>query len=574
MTEISTSDLLKIVKEKSKSKKKGSVAAKKLLPIVRTIRGLEMFEELGIEIKCPHCKSVHYKKNGSGRMKCLDCGKTFNPTSNTFMDGFDFSLDEWRDIISHFLLNGKIKNLVLNDKELKPHQSWFLKHKIMFCLASIPQPKLTGIVQIDETSFRESQKGKHELVSFYHKKHKRIARRRYQASNTGVWGTEFVTVIAATDNFGNAIAKTVCLGAVTYELLLKEIDDMVITPLCVCSDNNPIYEQWCDARTYKHWIKPSTYERTRRLYGYIEKSNKHPVLTEEEKINNEKILELMFKEKSGPTIHNSGPMTYDAYKLMVRENDLSLNTCNSLHSLLKKKIIHESRNIGSQYLQDFVGSTVYLYNWEKRHKTKYIGLKEQTDEIIKDMIQNGLNTTHQELMDRKLYFENQPSEHENKKQAKKLKEAREIITLGEEAFEGNSEITEIFDKRKCFKAMKVHRINQLCKIFGIPSGQKLSLTKKIEALSKLPNANEIIFYEIYLTHYASDEVIDYARDVQYLDKPKQKKRGRPRKTDAIKIPNPVQINIPTNEDLFTYQEDEIDEDYIILDEVDEMNPND
>ena len=77
---------------------------------------------------------------------------------------------------------------------------WLWRMKIIHALASIPMPKLTGIVQIDEIFIRESQKGSRELVSTINKSDIRMHRYGRRPSKLGIMDPEFATVISAIDN--------------------------------------------------------------------------------------------------------------------------------------------------------------------------------------------------------------------------------------------------------------------------------------------------------------------------------------------------------------------------------------
>lgn len=59
---------------------------------------------------------------------------------------------------------------------------WLWRLKLIHSIATLPQPTLTGNIQIDETFIRESQKGSRKLTS-YIKGEERKARYGLQPSN-------------------------------------------------------------------------------------------------------------------------------------------------------------------------------------------------------------------------------------------------------------------------------------------------------------------------------------------------------------------------------------------------------
>lgn len=77
---------------------------------------------------------------------------------------------------------------------------WFWRMKLIHALADMPMPNLTGVVQVDETFIRESQKGSRKLSSMIGNHVERKARYGRQPSHYGVMGAEFATVVTAIDN--------------------------------------------------------------------------------------------------------------------------------------------------------------------------------------------------------------------------------------------------------------------------------------------------------------------------------------------------------------------------------------
>ena len=81
---------------------------------------------------------------------------------------------------------------------------WLWRMKLIHSIANLPQPKLTGNIQIDETFVRESQKGSRELVSYINGE-KRTPRYGKAPSKYGITGAEFATITTAIDNRGYSI---------------------------------------------------------------------------------------------------------------------------------------------------------------------------------------------------------------------------------------------------------------------------------------------------------------------------------------------------------------------------------
>ena len=111
-----------------------------------------------------------------------------------------------------------------------------------------------------------------------------------------------------------------------------------------------------------------------------------------------------------------------------------------------------------------------------------------------------------------------------------MKKARNIIVYKsndeqeKSAYEGDDETAQfLFNKRKFFSLLVTVRLNELIKQYGLyQKGAKKR--EKIDKLCALSNAEDIIFYEIYLHRYGSIE--EFEKAIKAV--PKKKKRGRPK----------------------------------------------
>jgi len=99
---------------------------------------------------------------------------------------------------------------------------WLWRLKLIIATANIPMPILSGIIQVDETFVRESQKGSRHLKSMVAQTEERKSRYGRQSSKFGVIGSEFATVVIAIENRGFWVCKVASLGKLStnvfYEL--------------------------------------------------------------------------------------------------------------------------------------------------------------------------------------------------------------------------------------------------------------------------------------------------------------------------------------------------------------------
>lgn len=131
--------------------------------------------------------------------------------------------------------------------------------KLIHALASMPMPKLTGIIQVDEIFIRESQKGSRNLVSTINKAETRNPHYGRRPSKLGIMRPEFATVVTAIDNRGYCVCKVSSLGKLTNELFVDLFESHFVNPAYLCSDANSIYENYCNLKNIPHYERPSNY---------------------------------------------------------------------------------------------------------------------------------------------------------------------------------------------------------------------------------------------------------------------------------------------------------------------------
>ena len=149
---------------------------------------------------------------------------------------------------------------------------WLWRMKFIHSIANLPQPKLTGNIQIDETFIRESQKGSRNLVS-YIKGEERIARYRLNPSKYEIMRSEFSIITTAIDNKGYSACFVSCLGKLSSELFVNLFDEYLESPSYICTDSNSIYNKYCEINNIPHYIKSSNYDRLLDEYDLSNKTN-------------------------------------------------------------------------------------------------------------------------------------------------------------------------------------------------------------------------------------------------------------------------------------------------------------
>jgi transposase-like protein len=130
----------------------------------------DRFSEVSINnCLCPHCKSNNIIKRGihknNQKFYCKSCFKRFSLKTNSIFFHTHKNIELWYQYMDLMTKKYTLREIV---KELKGKislptaQLW--RHKILSAITSLKSEKLNGIIEADETYFRESQKGYRNLT--------------------------------------------------------------------------------------------------------------------------------------------------------------------------------------------------------------------------------------------------------------------------------------------------------------------------------------------------------------------------------------------------------------------------
>ncbi|WGN88630.1 hypothetical protein [Ligilactobacillus faecis] len=112
----------------------------------------------------------------------------------------------------------------------------------------MPVPKLTGVVQVDETFICERQKESRELTSTLDKEIERKPRYARNPSKFGVVNSKFATVVTTIDNHSYRTCKVSNLEKLFPELFFDLFDNYFANISFLCSDTDNIYEDYYQLR--------------------------------------------------------------------------------------------------------------------------------------------------------------------------------------------------------------------------------------------------------------------------------------------------------------------------------------
>lgn len=215
----------------------------KINKLLKSLREARFSSGLG----CVHCGSTDVKRNGKYRSRqrylCKDCGKSFNDMTNTPFSGSHYP-EKWVKYIE-LMVEGDTLPKIADKLQIHISTAFYWRHKILYALGSQGFNQLQGIVESDETFFRESLKG------CRHISHRKPKKRGEKDDKRGISNLK-IAVVVAQDRNGNIIARKAGTGRVRAE----EIDDVIggyIHPSALlCTDTATNYKKFARIKGLQH----------------------------------------------------------------------------------------------------------------------------------------------------------------------------------------------------------------------------------------------------------------------------------------------------------------------------------
>lgn len=119
-----------------------------------------------------------------------------------------------------------------------------MRHKILNALGSLGFNQLQGIVESDETFFRESMKGR-EIA------HRKAKKRGEKDKKRGISNLK-IAVVAAQDRKGNMIARKARTGRVKAEEIDTVIGEYIHPSALLCTDTATNYKKFAKIKGLLH----------------------------------------------------------------------------------------------------------------------------------------------------------------------------------------------------------------------------------------------------------------------------------------------------------------------------------
>ena len=184
---------------------------------------------------CPHCGSVSFQKwgryNGNQRFRCRDCAKTFSPITGTPLAGLRYQ--ERHIANAHCMVAGMTVRQTALALGVSVPTAFRWRHRFLDAMSRANPNELSGIVEADETFFRESFKGQKKNLP-------RPAKRRGEpASQRGLSREQIPVLVARDRSTGKTLTKVI--PSRSAKDIGKALVPALAMDVVLCSDNASAY---------------------------------------------------------------------------------------------------------------------------------------------------------------------------------------------------------------------------------------------------------------------------------------------------------------------------------------------
>lgn len=478
--------------------------------------------DLGVNRACPGCGSVAVVHNGlteAGvqRFHCQDCGKSFTRFTGTLLEKSRYPWDVWVEVLKMTLADESlqdIKTVLERDfgcDGINIKTVFSMRMKLIHAMAAVEPPELHGVVQMDESFLRESQKGNNRVLVSYVKGLERVPRYGYHPSKLGTMGAEFAAILTAVDDRGFCVCKVVSLGKVLPGHVVDLYEQHCSSVTYLCSDANAIYGQACDLLDIPHYVRPSNYTKVIERAGYLRSESGKP--SEERRQHNRRLLERLYRDGEIDYITHREDLTYAEFEKVKKKHGLSLARANELHKDIKRMLEKKMTNVATKYLPDYIGFFTFRRNWRMAHGHSPAN-REDAAVILGELLTGHVTLTRPELEKVKLTI---PKPSGASAYILKMKTAAARRLTANKYFKFDAEDVPSFNTRNILKDAPMSRLKEIAKAHKIKNYTTMSRWNLTYAISRLPDIREIVVYLITRDrHYdIADEDIKYLTSLCY-----------------------------------------------------------
>ena len=476
---------------------------------------VEFLKREDLHIVCPYCNGKNYSPHDNAdnrkiRFYCYNCKKAFSPFKDTLVYDSGLPWEIWVELVHATLENTSliaVKHRLEKDYNMYMNTQTILsyRHKIQKAIAlTYPMPKLSGVVQVDETYFREGQKGSRNLVNVIPTVIDKREARLHTGSNgsrLGIFGPEFACVVVGTEKpfeknkKGHIAAVVTGLGKSTSQAFGEYFADYLGDVTFLCSDGYEAYSRYCENNNIPHYVRMSEWKTVinRELKDY---KDRFKVDTTEESVR-----EKLYPTRQIDYIDNFMHLSYKQFKELKSAKGLTLDDIDNYHGELKLRINKEMRGVSTIYLHLYIAFRVFVHNWRVDHNDNPPSSMRDAEQIFTDLLMAG-NTfvAKKDLEDRSILDITRPTT----KYVNYLRKATDEVRLKSQqkgfVFDDGDRLI-YFNKRKYFENTKMVQLKKIAKAYHIKGYTKMTAWQLAREICKLPEANDI-----FLCLVAADSV--------------------------------------------------------------------
>lgn len=228
---------------------------------------------------CTHCRSKNVVRFGKysvkvglkmverQRYRCKDCRKTFTDVTNTPLQNTHLP-HKWLDFIQ-CMIEGYSLRKASEIIEVHYVTLFYWRHKILSAIKQMDFEQFSGIVEMDETYFLYSEKGKRKIDG-------RKSRKRGGASKYRGISKEQVCVLIARDRQKSTLSRVIGQGRIVKSRLDKAIGSKLSASNVLCTDAWRAFKTYATEKGLEHYrFKSDGKERVRGLYHIQNVNNYH-----------------------------------------------------------------------------------------------------------------------------------------------------------------------------------------------------------------------------------------------------------------------------------------------------------
>lgn len=199
---------------------------------------------------CPHCGSTEIVRHGTykgnkQRYLCRNCKSTFNDLTNTPLSRTRFP-EKWNEF-AECMLKGLSLRKSAEIIGVSYVSLFYWRHKLLEALKKTNNTPFDGIVEMDETYFLYSEKGKRNIID-------RKPRKRGGVSKKRGINAEHVCVLVARDRSKNTISQVTNIGGAKMDKITKLVSPYLNNMNILCTDGWKGYMTLANSKDMDHHV--------------------------------------------------------------------------------------------------------------------------------------------------------------------------------------------------------------------------------------------------------------------------------------------------------------------------------